>query len=204
MSTIIGLVGVIGSGKTFQRDLLISKGFTPIDFKDALIDMCEDLVGFPIRGEYESFKSHIIGFNKIELSPNVKIRNLQDYSDSCLETYPLAMTGRKLLQRLGTEVMRKRDPEYWTNAWAKSATSTLNNGHGVVAADVRFPNEIKAIRGLAWTVGADCRIIFCDYKSPRYDATSKHESEVMAQALLQQGYQDLQEIKADAWVEGVF
>ena len=180
MPKITGFIGVVGSGKTYRRDALRTKGFIAIDFKDALIDMVEDLVGFPIRNDYEGFKERIIGM------PNAYI----DMLDQC----PEAMTGRRLLQRLGTEVMRKRDPNYWVNAWTKRANDAVNGGKSVVVADVRFQNEIDAIEDLGKKLGVEPNIVFCDYRSDRYDATSTHPSEALAQDLLQKGYKDGDEI----------
>lgn len=58
---ITAFIGVIGSGKDYQSDLLVKKGYVRLDFKDALVDMVEDIVGFKIRDHYELFKACVVG-----------------------------------------------------------------------------------------------------------------------------------------------
>ena len=188
MPEIIGLMGVIGSGKNYQQELLVKKGFIALDFKDALIDMCEDIVGYKIRDHYEDFKICIVGtthggFNK-GLTP----------TQHQLAQYPNIMTGRRLLQRVGTEVMRKRDPDYWVDAWCAKCKDYILGGHSVVSADVRFRNEARAIVLGGKALEVPTKIIFNDYKSDRYDAKSTHESEYLAQKLLDKGLKDGDEV----------
>jgi hypothetical protein len=141
-----------------------------------LIDMAEDLVGFPIRNDYDGFKHRIVGLP-------------ESYTYAVADN-PAAMTGRRLLQRLGTEVMRKRDSDYWAKAWADKAKESIGKGLDVVAADVRFENEIMVMRDLAKETRSDLEIIFCDYRSDRYDSSSRHPSEELAQRLLNMGLSD--------------
>jgi hypothetical protein len=186
MLNIVGLTGVIGSGKTFQRDKLVAEGYVAIDFKDELIDMCEDLCGFPIREDYEQFKQSIVGLT----NPHNPAANTVEMTKKVEITFPNIMTGRRMLQRMGTEVMRKRDANYWVKAWAKKAILALQSGKSVVVADVRFENELRAIRMLQKPGQVEAKVMFCNYKSDRYDASSKHPSEALAQDLLDAGFRD--------------
>ena len=189
MIEIIGLVGVIGSGKTYQRDLLVKQDFVALDFKDELIAMCEDLVGFGIRDNYDDFKKCIIGTTHGGWNRGLTPTQQQ------MHEYPHIMTGRIMLQRLGTEVMRKRDNDYWIKAWKNKAWKIIKEDNkNIVAADVRFDNEMETIRSMAKVERIKTKIIFCDYKSDRYDATSTHPSEAMAQRFLMDGFKDGQEI----------
>ena len=198
---IVALTGVIGSGKTFCRDALVAQGYMSVDFKDELLDMCSDLVGYDIRRDYDGFKEYLVGFQPQHL--NTEKMHLQwtkeqhrEYSNRCVAMAPLAMTGRRLLQRMGTEVMRKRDPNYWANAWAKKVKKAAVSGQkDFVCADCRFENELQVITDTARQLGTDYKIIFCDYRSPRYNATSEHESERLAQHYLAMGYKDGEEIR---------
>lgn len=56
---------------------------------------------------------------------------------------------RRLLQRLGTEGVRARDPEFWVRA-AMAHASQVNGP--VVFTDVRFANEAAAVRRLGGIV----------------------------------------------------
>jgi len=191
-------MGVIGSGKDYQAKLHIQKdpSYIQIDFKDALIDMCEDIIGFPIRARYEEFKEYIIGFQhpNAKLAGNLQRDSLMLFNKQCVADYPQAMTGRRLLQRVGTDVMRKRDPDYWTTAWAQSAIAALEAGKNVCVGDCRFLNEMHVIETLGEQMNIGAAITFCDFHSKRYDATAEHESERLAQWLLAYGCKDLQQI----------
>lgn len=192
MAEIIGHVGVIGSGKNYCQDLLVKKGFIALDFKYELIAMVSDLVGYNISEDYEYFKSHIVGVRRPQNPAEDQIYN--QMSSTIIANCPEAMTGRRLLQRMGTETMRARDPDFWVKAWTKKAREYLTGGFSVAVADVRFQNEIQAILGLAKELGISHKIMFCDFRSDRYDPTSAHLSEAIAQEFLKAGYQDGQEI----------
>lgn len=53
----------------------------------------------------------------------------------------LGMTVRDFLQKLGTAVRKEIDPDFWV----KALFNTYHNGN-VIIADVRFPNEVQAIK----------------------------------------------------------
>lgn len=93
-------------------------------------------------------------------------------------------SGRRLLQRLGTEVMRKRDPDYWVKAWIIKAEEARKAGFNVCVADCRFRNEAEVI------LANGGELVFCDYHSNRYDAGQAHESEHLAQRMLALGLKD--------------
>lgn len=165
---IVGLIGVEGAGKSERQKQFIKEGFYPLDFKAEVQLMCQDLTGFPCGpAAWEQFKA----------------TKFSDY-----------LTGRKIAQRLATEVIRKRYPNHFTKVWAKAARRKLDAGRSIVAADVRFSNEIQTIQKLAQSRNIKCRFIFCDYKSERYDATDGHASEALAQALIKAGYKDGDEV----------
>jgi hypothetical protein len=192
-------MGVIGSGKDFQAKNMAKTcpgDWVQIDFKDALIDMCEDIVGFPIRARYEEFKEYIIGFQhpNAALAGTLQRESQLVFSKQCCKDYPQAMTGRRLLQRVGTDAMRKRDPDYWVHAWAQSAAAAIQAGKSVSCGDCRFLNEMLIVEELAKQLEVSATITFCDFRSKRYDATATHESERLAQQILASGVKDLEQI----------
>lgn len=202
---ITGFIGVMGSGKGFQQALLVKKGAVALDFKDALIEMCEDIVGFPIEADYELFKECVVGltapicFAKPDAWVGNERLHIKARTKDMLSQYPNLMTGRLLLQRVGTEAMRKRNPNYWCEAWEKKAREILADGKDIAVSDVRFSNEMQTIRkvglgSVGKNVSDTYRFMFCDYKSERYNATQVHASEWMAQEYLKQGLKDGQEI----------
>ena len=194
MPEIVAYIGVIGSGKDFSANKLVTeKGYVRLYFKDALLDMASDLAGYDVRADYDFFKEHIVGVRRSE-NP-FKLSFARSDCVDMQNEHPDLMTGRRLLQRLGTEVMRKRDPDYWAEAFTASARKILKSDKSIVCADCRFKNEVDAIRGIVGYKFFTARFIFCDYKSGRYDPASKHASEKMAQTLLALGLKDQEPIE---------
>lgn len=60
--------------------------------------------------------------------------------------------GRKLLQQIGTDVGRTYDPDIWVNKLVDRAINHIRRGSFVVVDDVRFQNEIDAIRSMGGLV----------------------------------------------------
>lgn len=185
---IIAFLGVIGSGKDHRAKGMHPNVFKRVDFKDELLDMASDLAGYDVREDYDWFKHAVVGMRKPG-NPFVEGMLTSDIREMTARN-PDLMTGRRLLQRLGTDVMRKRDPEYWVNAYRKRVAIVSAQGMNVVTADCRFMNEVSALRDLR------ASFTFCNYPSPRYDPSSTHPSEQLAQALLKAGLHDGQEITA--------
>jgi hypothetical protein len=191
-------IGVIGSGKNYRQERLARGGAVPLDFKDTLIAMCSTLVGYDVRDNYDGFKENLLGLT----APGAPAHKCMARGPAAaltrqvLSDYPAAMTGRRLLQRLGTEVMRKRDPEYWVKEWCRAAEKLILQGRDIACADARFINEVRAAQFTAEAHKVEVKFVFCDYKSARYDAAGTHESEKLAQALLRAGCTDGQELTA--------
>lgn len=55
------------------------------------------------------------------------------------------LTVRFLLQKIGTDIIREHDSEWFVKRALLLAKSALSKGVGVVIDDVRFPNEIESI-----------------------------------------------------------
>lgn len=178
-SRLTAFVGVIGSGKDYSAEKLQSEGRIRVDFKDGLLDMASDLCGYDVRADYDFFKRNVVGIRR-SCNPLLTGAMFHSYREQ-MAANPDIMTGRRLLQRLGTDVMRRRDPLYWVSMFQSRVRALLGSGNDVVCADCRFLNEVEAIRAL----GGEVR--FCDYRSSRYDASGKHESEALAVALLKIG-----------------
>lgn len=53
--------------------------------------------------------------------------------------------GRSLLQRVGTEVIRKQEPDYWVNFLKSIFGFFKNEWDYVLIPDARFPNEIDVL-----------------------------------------------------------
>jgi hypothetical protein len=193
--SIVCFMGVIGSGKDYRAAQAMAGPGKPVrvDFKDGLLDMVRDLVGYDPREDYEWFKQSVVGVRR---EPNRFMQSYQSTDQRALAArHPELMTGRRLLQRLGTDVMRKRDPDHWARVWAVSAHRALDERWTVVNADCRFINEVSMVLKVAEEARVPARFVFCDYRSPRYDPAAEHESEKLAQALLKLGLRDGDDIR---------
>lgn len=124
---IIGLCGLAGSGKsTVARTLTGSFDFNRLAFADPLKGMLAS-VGFTPEQLYGSEKEAVIA--------------------------DLGVTPRAAMQSLGTDWGRDMvHPDIWVNLWTRKARALLAAGAHVVADDVRFPNEVAAIRALGGEV----------------------------------------------------
>ena len=189
---ITAFIGVKGSGKDHRKQQLVAAGAVGLDFKDALLDMASDLAGFDVRESYDYFKETVVGMTApgTPLHKSMQRQPAHWLTKEILADYPEIMTGRRLLQRLGTDVMRKRNPDYWANLFIERAIVLANEGKDIVCADCRFPNEMETLEAIAETTNTPIKFVFCDYRSPRYDANDPHESEAMAQAYLRLGCKD--------------
>lgn len=54
--------------------------------------------------------------------------------------------GRSLLQRIGTDVVRKKNPNYWVDFVIEILTFFPNEWDVVLIPDCRFPNEIARLK----------------------------------------------------------
>ena len=142
---ILGLTGPQGVGKTTLANLLVKEcGYKRIGFADALRDATSIIFGLhPDAYQYP------------------------------MKEQPLAAWGgrtpRQLLQLLGTEVGRQIDPDVWVKAWARQVEREA--WANVVADDVRFDNEARAIKDMG---GMVVRLERYSFSSPADAHTSEH------------------------------
>ncbi|MBW2689584.1 MAG: hypothetical protein JRC99_06610 [Deltaproteobacteria bacterium] len=80
-----------------------------------------------------------------------------------------AVTVRRILQWWGTEYRREQDPDYWTKAWGhKIEQFNLEHFH-VLIDDVRFMNELDAIKQHGGLI--------VKIERPGFDGANNHASE---------------------------
>jgi len=131
---IIGFIGYMGSGKTVAADYLVEKkGYTKINFKDALV--AEMKKNFPdLMGEI------------------IEMMNTLHWDGQDLWTVEKLFRDkppifRAFMQNYGTEVRRGDNDHYWTRLWAEVAATVIDIEAGdVVTDDVRFKNEAQTIK----------------------------------------------------------
>lgn len=128
---VIGLMGAAGSGKdTLADDLAERFGVARLGFSWALKRMCADQFGWDFE----------------------RLNDL-DYKEELAPGLSSGMTRRQVLQWLGTEGFRTVDKDHWLKKGIEGIRELLDAGApGVVVVDVRFPNEVDAIRSLGGTI----------------------------------------------------
>lgn len=84
--------------------------------------------------------------------------------------------GRNLLQRLGTEIFRAKDPNYWVDHLVRTLAVLDGAFDVVLVPDTRFPNEIEAFRAAGFHT-IYVRVIRPNFVSPLTDEQQNHPSE---------------------------
>ena len=130
---VIGLTGFARAGKsTVAQYLAENHGFKRINFKDGLVN--------EIKEKFPETLDAIL-FNYM-LSERIKEAEI----DELFKWKPPIM--RSLMQNYGTNVMRAINTDHWVDIWR---TSVAQEKH-VVADDVRFFNELNAVRDMGGVI----------------------------------------------------
>ena len=168
MTNIKCFLGVIGSGKDFQANKLVQKGYTQVNFADELYIQVGKILGIDLedRTDREYFKL----------------------------VYPDA---RQILQNYGN-LRREEEPEYWASKWADRIDERENENYACsdvrfineLQTVLSFEQEIGDMEHGVYHFWYDIEFIFCNYPSYRYDSTNEHSSEKLAQRILKDGYKD--------------
>jgi hypothetical protein len=136
---IIGICGLIGSGKGTVGDILVEQGFTKVSFADKLKDGV----------------ATIFGYNRAMLEGDTdESRNWREQPDDFWsQETGRTITPRIILQEFGTDCMRNG---YYDGVWVSLLKQqVLDNPGDYVVPDVRFRNEqdmIRELGGEIWRV----------------------------------------------------
>ena len=84
--------------------------------------------------------------------------------------------GRSLLQHIGTDVVRKRNPNFWVDFLGEVLTMFAGKWDYVIIGDTRFPNEISRLKAVGLDV-MHVRIHRDGLDSPLTSEQRGHESE---------------------------
>lgn len=84
--------------------------------------------------------------------------------------------GRSLLQRIGTECVRKKNPDYWVEFVTKIVSMFPGDWEYIIIPDVRFPNELSGVLNAGFPV-THVRIVRDGFQSPLTEEQQNHPSE---------------------------
>ena len=161
-------IGVVGSGKDYAARQI--DGAIKIAFADKLREMVWRLVGWRPKNDddYDRFKKMVFKCDEV------------------------SFTGRNVLERVGTEIVRDIDENYWVDEVEGTIFTKQQQGEKIICiTDARFPNEIERLFQIGiFHKREDMSVdfTFCDYHSKRYDPNRDHDCEKMAQAFLKAGF----------------
>lgn len=129
---VVGFVGLIGSGKGTAGDILVQKhDYKAESFAKPVKDACAPIFGWD---------------RKLLEGDTKESREFRETPDPYwTKVFGRPYTPREALQKMGTEAGRN---VFHTNLWTASLAKRLLPRAEYVVTDVRFPNEIKAIKNL--------------------------------------------------------
>ena len=84
--------------------------------------------------------------------------------------------GRHILQYVGTDVIRKVEPDFWVDFVIKMLDFFGDNWDYVIIPDSRFPNEINRLKEAGFNV-EHIRVVRPNFESPLTEEQQKHPSE---------------------------
>ncbi len=132
---VIGICGLIGSGKDTIAGTLEGIGWLRYSMARPLKDMTAMLFGWP-RDLVEGF--------------TLESRAWREQKDEWWSNrLGFDVTPRWALQYIGTDIMRKN---FHDDIWVAYMEKFVQDNDHVVISDIRFPNEIEAVRRLGGEV----------------------------------------------------
>lgn len=130
MGKLVGIGGLLESGKDTVADYLVGKGWIKFGMSDPLHQSMMKLDPIVASGGDDGVWTYVEATGELGYT-EAKAR-FPEY--------------RRLLQVFGTEVGRDLFGEnVWVDIMAKRASAALEGGHNVIVTGLRFINEIEAI-----------------------------------------------------------
>ena len=145
---VVGITGSKGHGKDTFANLVLSSAaggskFKIYHFADSLKLMAAQIFDMDLKLFNDQLEKE--KFFEAPINMDLYLGSMNKISG--LEILPkglLALNPRQLLQYMGTDYIRSVSNNYWVDKTSKE----ISRGKRSIIPDVRFPNEVKAIRDL--------------------------------------------------------
>ena len=164
---IIAFSGRIGSGKSELAKICQNKGFEKLYFALPLKQLVANLIHVdiedinPLKNVEKKYKFTKKDYIYLANETNIPFETIRDEMKNVKLN-----TVRQLLQFIGTDIIRKYNPNWHVN----KIKTMIDKDKNYVFDDVRFPNELKLIKEL----GGDCWFII----RPIINNVSNHISKI--------------------------
>lgn len=144
MLNLIGIHGKMGSGKNLVseiiRDFTSNINFEEKAYASKIKDIASIITGLPRdRFEDRDFKKSLLP-KEWSVPEKTILNSITSFKNV---SFSKQMSIRELLQKIGTDCIRKNLHE---NVWINALFADYNNKSKWIITDVRFPDEIKAIK----------------------------------------------------------
>lgn len=182
---VVGLIGVIGSGKSFRQIEYQENNYLPVNFADSPKEFLWNTIGWKPGSlkEEREFKDAYT----INLLNSLKIKDTLIHS----------LSGREVLVNFAENMKSLVGKDVWVEQTLLKIKRGINKGlDKFVIGDVRFYNEIEALKDLKVYREKEFKdtfkleFIFCNYKSQNYKVNREQISESLAIQYLDKGYKD--------------
>lgn len=151
---IYGFAGSKGSGKDTLARAVAShtNKFLIYHFADRLKDICHEMFSIP-RNNFDDVDLKESPLAGGDLALDDHIYKISRCTGLNIKPHGLiAKTHRELLQFVGTDYVRSEHDNYWVDYLIQKIESLPSHKKKVIIADVRFQNEVDAVRSIGGTV----------------------------------------------------
>jgi len=158
---LIGFTGLAGSGKDTAGQVFVDHAWQKFSFAEPLKAMLRTLLEFRLDGSKGTYPAQYTDGDRKEHVTDLL----------------MGKTARHAMQTLGTEWGRDLiHPDLWIDTFKRRASRAMRDGTGIVVTDVRFPNEVEAIKSLG---GKVFRVV----RDPGPVVSGMHSSEALVTML---------------------
>jgi hypothetical protein len=165
---LVALSGRKGSGKSLFAEQLLNRGFTRISFADTLKKLVSTIYNWELSSLYCPIQKEEILVDPVLWNKETALR-LSELTnikiDLLYKEDKTLFTRREVLNYIGTEILRKYNDKFHIEKFIENYDESGN----YVCDDMRFPNELLAIKSLPNTypifVCRPCNFVYSNHES---------------------------------------